>query len=106
MILSLNLRLTRLISSLKLICRIRQAVINHHHIVILGFLPTFGPSLLHMYGTSYVGTMGPTGEDGPFHRGALLVSLKTIVPYYQGVQGARNCSVEPVAPIIPVSKLY
>ncbi|XP_028159524.1 otoferlin-like isoform X1 [Ostrinia furnacalis] len=63
----------------------------------LGFLPTFGPSLLHMYGTSSGGTMGTTGEDGPFHRGALLVSLKTIVPYYQ--QGVRSTSVEPVTPV-------
>ncbi|KAL0851779.1 hypothetical protein ABMA28_000089 [Loxostege sticticalis] len=62
-----------------------------------GFLPTFGPSLLHMYGTTCTGTMGTTGEDGPFHRGALLVSLKTVVPYYQ--QGVRSTSVEPVTPL-------
>ncbi|CAG9788973.1 unnamed protein product [Diatraea saccharalis] len=62
-----------------------------------GFLPTFGPSLLHMYGAG--GSLGATSEDGPYHRGALLVSLKTSVPYYQ--QGVRSTSVEPVTPIKP-----
>uniref|UniRef100_A0A2A4JU35 C2 domain-containing protein n=1 Tax=Heliothis virescens TaxID=7102 RepID=A0A2A4JU35_HELVI len=66
-----------------------------------GFLPTFGPSLLHMYGTSTAGTLAATGEDGPYHRGAMLVSLRTIVPYYQ--QGLRTTSVEPVAPLQPES---
>jgi hypothetical protein len=54
-----------------------------------------------MYGTANVGTLGTTGEDGPYHRGALLVALKTIVPYYQ--QGVRSTNVEPVTPIKPVS---
>ncbi|PZC81246.1 otoferlin [Helicoverpa armigera] len=66
-----------------------------------GFLPTFGPSLLHMYGTSTSGTLAATGEDGPYHRGAMLVSLRTIVPYYQ--QGLRSTSVEPVSPLQPES---
>ncbi|XP_069364926.1 otoferlin-like [Maniola hyperantus] len=64
-----------------------------------GFLPTFGPSLIHMYGTSFTGTLGPTGEDGPYHRGALLVALNTVVPFYQ--QALRSINVEPVAPIKP-----
>ncbi|RVE52196.1 hypothetical protein evm_003115 [Chilo suppressalis] len=61
-----------------------------------GFLPTFGPSLLHMYGA---GPFGATSEDGPYHRGALLVSLKTIVPYYQ--QDCRSTNVEPVTQMKP-----
>ncbi|XP_059055113.1 otoferlin-like [Achroia grisella] len=64
-----------------------------------GFLPTFGPSLLHMYGSSCAGTLVSTGEDGPYHRGALLVSLKTVVPFYQ--QGVRTTNIEPVTPIKP-----
>ncbi|XP_013179617.1 PREDICTED: fer-1-like protein 6 isoform X1 [Papilio xuthus] len=64
-----------------------------------GFLPTFGPSLLHMYGSACSNTVGVTSEDGPFHRGALLVSLKTIVPYYK--QHLRATSVEPVGHIRP-----
>ncbi|XP_026747253.1 otoferlin-like isoform X2 [Trichoplusia ni] len=64
-----------------------------------GFLPTFGPSLLHMYGTSTSGALAASGEEGPYHRGAMLVSLRTIVPYYQ--QGLKSTSVEPVAPLQP-----
>ncbi|XP_013147386.1 PREDICTED: otoferlin-like, partial [Papilio polytes] len=64
-----------------------------------GFLPTFGPSLLHMYGSACSNTVGVTSEDGPFHRGALLISLKTIVPYYK--QHIRATSVEPVGHIRP-----
>ncbi|CAH0577888.1 unnamed protein product [Chrysodeixis includens] len=66
-----------------------------------GFLPTFGPSLIHMYGTSTSGALVASGEEGPYHRGALLVSLRTLVPYYQ--QGLRSSSVEPVAPLQPDS---
>ncbi|CAH0703240.1 unnamed protein product [Spodoptera exigua] len=62
-----------------------------------GFLPTFGPSLLHMYGATTSGTLAATGDDGPYHRGAMLVSLKTLVPYYQ--QELRSTSVEPVSPL-------
>ncbi|KAI5630708.1 c2 domain-containing protein [Phthorimaea operculella] len=62
-----------------------------------GFLPIFGPSLLHMYGAT--NTSGVTTGNGPYFKGALLVSLKTIVPYYQ--QNLRTVTVEPVAPIIP-----
>ncbi|KAJ2954174.1 hypothetical protein O0L34_g2406 [Tuta absoluta] len=62
-----------------------------------GFLPIFGPSLLHMYGATSVG--GMTAENGPYFKGALLVSLKTIVPYYQ--QNLRTVTVEPVVPVIP-----
>ncbi|XP_045784578.1 fer-1-like protein 6 [Maniola jurtina] len=64
-----------------------------------GFLPTFGPSLLHMYGTSFTGTLSLTGEHGPYHRGALLVALNIVVPFYQ--QAFRSITVEPVAPIKP-----
>lgn len=78
---------------------------NHINISILlnfaGFLPTFGPSLLHMYGTSTSGALAASGEEGPYHRGAMLVSLRTIVPYYQ--QGLKSTSVEPVAPLQPVN---
>ncbi|XP_035437997.2 otoferlin isoform X3 [Spodoptera frugiperda] len=64
-----------------------------------GFLPTFGPSLLHMYGATTSGTLAASGDDGPYHRGAMLVSLRTFVPYYQ--QGLRSTSVEPVSPLQP-----
>ncbi|CAH1647468.1 unnamed protein product [Spodoptera littoralis] len=64
-----------------------------------GFLPTFGPSLLHMYGATTSGTLAASGDDGPYHRGAMLVSLRTLVPYYQ--QGLRSTSVEPVSPLQP-----
>ncbi|KAJ8737899.1 hypothetical protein PYW08_000494 [Mythimna loreyi] len=64
-----------------------------------GFLPTFGPSLLHMYGPTTSSTLAATVEDGPFHRGAMLISLRTIVPYYQ--QGLRTTTVEPVSPLLP-----
>ncbi|XP_052751429.1 otoferlin-like [Galleria mellonella] len=64
-----------------------------------GFLPTFGPSLLHMYGSSCAGALGSTCEEGPYHKGALLVSLKTVVPFYQ--QSVRTTNVEPVTPIKP-----
>ncbi|XP_068630494.1 otoferlin-like [Battus philenor] len=64
-----------------------------------GFLPTFGPSLLHMYGNACSNTMGVTSEDGPFYRGALLVALNTVVPYYK--QHLRATNVEPVAQIRP-----
>ncbi|XP_039764013.1 fer-1-like protein 6, partial [Pararge aegeria] len=64
-----------------------------------GYLPTFGPSLLHMYGTSVKGTLGLTEEDGPYHRGSLLVALNTIVPFYQ--RAFRSITLEPVAPIRP-----
>lgn len=53
-----------------------------------------------MYGTTTSGTLAATGEDGPYHRGAILVSLRTIVPYYQ--QGIRSITVEPVSPLLPV----
>ena len=69
----------------------------------LGFLPTFGPSLVQMYGTTTSGTLAATGEDGPYHRGAMLVSLRTIVPYYQ--QGLRSTTVEPVSPLLPVRSI-
>ncbi|XP_030019882.1 otoferlin isoform X2 [Manduca sexta] len=57
-----------------------------------GFLPTFGPSLLQMYGPGNQG-----GDPGACYKGSLLVTLKTEVPYYQ--QAIRSTSVEPVAPI-------
>ncbi|XP_045510224.1 otoferlin-like [Colias croceus] len=62
-----------------------------------GFLPTFGPSLLHMYGSSNSGIIGTAGEEGPYHRGCLLVALNTIVPYYQQI--IRSVNVEPANPI-------
>ncbi|XP_038216703.1 otoferlin-like [Zerene cesonia] len=62
-----------------------------------GFLPTFGPSLLHMYGSSNSGIIGPAGEEGPYHRGCLLVALNTVVPYYQQI--IRSVNVEPANPI-------
>ncbi|CAK1554644.1 unnamed protein product [Leptosia nina] len=59
-----------------------------------GFLPTFGPSLLHMYGAS-CGLAA--GDTGPYLRGSLLVSLNTIVPYYQ--HNIRSINIEPIAPL-------
>ncbi|XP_046977570.1 otoferlin-like [Vanessa cardui] len=61
-----------------------------------GFLPTFGPSLLHIYTSSTPSTNG-TNIDGPFHRGALLVACNVIVPWYQ--KNLKSITVEPVAPI-------
>ncbi|XP_045531675.1 otoferlin-like [Pieris brassicae] len=54
-----------------------------------GFLPTFGPSLLHMYGACNA------SDDGPYHTGAVLISLNTIVPYYQN--NLRTVHVEPTS---------
>ncbi|CAK1588464.1 unnamed protein product [Parnassius mnemosyne] len=64
-----------------------------------GFLPTFGPSLLHMYGNTCANTLSVTSEDGPYHRGALLLALKTIVPFYE--QNIRTTNVEPVGHVRP-----
>ncbi|XP_050361233.1 otoferlin-like [Nymphalis io] len=61
-----------------------------------GFLPTFGPSLLHIYTNSNPSTSG-ANIDGPFYRGALLVACNVIVPSYQ--QNLKSVIVEPVAPI-------
>ncbi|XP_047544352.1 otoferlin-like [Vanessa atalanta] len=61
-----------------------------------GFLPTFGPSLLHIYTSSNPSTNGAS-VDGPFHRGALLVACNVIVPCYQ--KNLKSITVEPVAPI-------
>lgn len=54
-----------------------------------------------MYGTSSPSSLATNIEDGAFHRGALLISLKTIVPYYN--QSIRTTNVEPVTPINLVS---
>ncbi|XP_072930870.1 otoferlin-like isoform X2 [Epargyreus clarus] len=67
-----------------------------------GFLPTFGPSLLPMYGSPCPGAV-TTFKDSPYYRGSLLVSLSTTVPYYQ--QSVRSISVEPVT-LIPVENLW
>lgn len=49
-----------------------------------------------MYGNSMLGIENPCGE-GPYYRGALLVGLKTIVPYLQ--EGGQMTNVEPTTPI-------
>lgn len=53
-----------------------------------------------MYGNTSIG-LGTSGENGPYYNGALLVALKTVVPYPQ--QGMRSINVEPVTPIVMVS---
>lgn len=55
-----------------------------------------------MYGNTSIG-LGTSGENGPYYNGALLVALKTVVPYPQ--QGMRSINVEPVTPIVMVSFL-
>lgn len=57
-----------------------------------------------MYAGTNGAILGYLGDDGPYYRGALLVSLKTIVPYYQ--QGVRNTSVESVAPVQMVKPAF
>ncbi|XP_048488978.1 otoferlin isoform X3 [Plutella xylostella] len=59
-----------------------------------GFVPTFGPCLLHLNATSCSGQTYNSGVDTPFYGGAVLMSLKTVVPYYQ--QSVRTTSVEAV----------
>lgn len=49
-----------------------------------------------MYGTTSSSTLG-NSDEGPYHRGAMLLSLRTVVPYYQ--QELRSTNVEPVAPL-------
>ncbi|KAL4717524.1 hypothetical protein ACJJTC_000673, partial [Scirpophaga incertulas] len=64
-----------------------------------GFLPTFGPSLLHLYGASRTVTTVNSYEDGPYHNGAILVALKTIVPFFH--QSIKHVTVQPAVLIQP-----
>ncbi|GBP86775.1 Otoferlin [Eumeta japonica] len=62
-----------------------------------GFLPTFGPSLLPMYGTSCSPSVQSAARDGPYYKGSLLVALSTQVPYYlQGLRTAKTSSTAPL----------
>ncbi|XP_050684029.1 otoferlin-like [Leptidea sinapis] len=60
-----------------------------------GFIPCFGPSLLHIYSSSNYGNMDH--DSGPYYRGCLHVGFNTIVPYYQ--EELRSVSVEPAESI-------
>lgn len=55
-----------------------------------------------MYGNSVSGMETPGGE-GPFYRGALLVTMRTIVPYLE--HGIQITNVEPIAAIQMVRTL-
>lgn len=73
---------------------------KYTNLYFVGFLPTFGPSLLHIYGTTPVGFSNASDIDGPYYKGALLSALNTIVPYYN--EEIRTVTVEPVTNILPV----
>ncbi|KAK1117439.1 hypothetical protein K0M31_016643 [Melipona bicolor] len=67
-----------------------------------GFLPTFGPSFLHFYGsgsTEKNSCFGKCSEALPFYRGRVLVSLKTEIDDSETTSGI-SVETELAAPII------
>ena len=71
----------------------------------IGFLPTFGPSFIHLYAYDSATSYSCTGKCSialPIYRGRLLFSLKTEIddPESSSVPGVE---VEPAAAIIEVS---
>lgn len=70
-----------------------------------GFLPTYGPSFIHLYGKStdekYCSCTGKCSTMRPIYRGRVLLSLKTEIDDPDG-STSTGVETEPTAPIIEV----
>lgn len=74
-------------------------------LLLSGFLPTFGPSFLHFYGsgtTERSSCFGKCSIALPFYRGRVLLSLKTEMDDSETTTAGISAEREHAAPIIEV----